>query len=71
MTDHTPEPWPGKNLHGDRVSLSWADYQRAQACVNACAGIPTAQLEGINILDLLRQMDFAHMKAMIDPDQKD
>ena len=53
---HTPEPWPEFNDRADgleygknneriySVSLYEHDYNRARACVNACAGIDTAFL---------------------------
>lgn len=54
---HTPEPWPEyievavvmtPNPDGpDAAVLSFEDYRRARACVNACAGIPTENLERI------------------------
>lgn len=59
---HTPEPWPvfsdiATTLTPDpegapAAILSWDDYIRARACVNACARIETSLLEefpgGIN-----------------------
>lgn len=52
---HTPEPWPvfsdiattmTPDPEGTPVAiLSWDDYIRARACVNACKGIPTELLE--------------------------
>ena len=52
---HTNEPWPHftdiattmtPDPEGTPVAiLSWDDYIRARACVNACAGIDTDQLE--------------------------
>lgn len=53
--EHTKEPWPEyldvavvmtPNPDGpDAAVLSFEDYKRARACVNACAGIPTESLE--------------------------
>jgi len=55
-TRHTSEPWPEFNDRADgleygknneriySVSLYEHDYNRARACVNACAGIDTAFL---------------------------
>lgn len=58
---HTPEPWPAftdicqpATPHPESPAiamLSWDDYIRARACVNACAGIPTEKLEGRTIAD--------------------
>lgn len=52
---HTPEPWPAftdicqpATPHPESPAiamLSWDDYIRARACVNACAGIETEDLE--------------------------
>ena len=52
---HTNEPWPHftdiattmtPDPEGTPVAiLSWDDYIRARACVNACAGIDTELLE--------------------------
>ena len=52
---HTPEPWPvfsdiATTLTPDpegapAAILSWDDYIRARACVNACPGIETQDLE--------------------------
>lgn len=44
---HTPEPWPELERHVGydhtygEVILSGNDYNRAKPCVDACAGIPT------------------------------
>ncbi len=53
--NHTPEPWPAftdiavmttPDPEGTPVAiLSWDDYIRARACVNACAGLDTEFLE--------------------------
>lgn len=50
MADHTPEPWGAEEgpitLHGKQWSLlSPVDYERARACVNACAGMPLADVQ--------------------------
>ena len=46
---HAPEPWlPWADHPGDKdcpLPMGRDDYERARACVNACAGIPTEQLE--------------------------
>lgn len=58
---HTNEPWPvftdiattmTPDPEGTPVAiLSWDDYTRARACVNACAGIPTGFLESEQYLN--------------------
>ncbi len=54
MTGHTPEPWgPFDDPPLTRITLNKYDYDRARACVNACAGIPTEQLEGGDVLELI------------------
>lgn len=55
MTGHTKEPWPyfidwcePSSPHPDSegiVRLGFEDYRRARACVNACRGLPTDELE--------------------------
>ena len=60
MTDHTPEPWTREKVdHGIRkphsVVLSLEDYIRAEACVNACAGVPAEQLG--RVLNLVECLD--------------
>lgn len=55
---HTPEPWPvftdiatiiTPDPNGTPVAiLSWDDYIRARACVNACAWIPTETIEAVS-----------------------
>jgi len=56
ITQHTPEPWPEfKKVLNQRfgeppqMMLDEIDYIRARACVNACAGLSTENLEN-NIL---------------------
>ncbi len=59
MNAHTNEPWPvftdiatmvTPNPDGTPVAIiSWDDYIRARACVNACAGIPNEELECDNV----------------------
>ncbi|QND84559.1 Uncharacterized protein ChrSV_2333 [Chromobacterium vaccinii] len=54
--EHTKEPWPPfteicepATPHPESAPfarLSWDDYIRARACVNACEGVTTAWLEG-------------------------
>ncbi len=60
-TKHTPEPW-GNATHGvssfsngggGTVNMSFDDYIRAVACVNACAGIPTEDL--INFVKTIKR----------------
>ena len=54
---HTPEPWPAPHPRGfrdpepilselDLGILSEADYARARACVNACAGLTQDHFDG-------------------------
>ena len=58
MTDHTPEPWPPRDPRwGPEARLSWDDYDRARACVNACAGIPTEHLERGSVAKLFTAAD--------------
>ena len=55
MSKHTQEPWPHfiewcepATPHPDSdgfVGLGFEDYRRARACVNACRGLPTDELE--------------------------
>jgi len=52
MTDHTPEPWADYR-NTLPATLSATDYARARACVNACAGIPTEQLEAGRMAELI------------------
>ena len=79
---HTPEPWPHfiewcepATPHPDSdgfVGLGFEDYQRARACVNACRGLPTDELEqsglagafGNQMLELEQQRD--HIQALAD-----
>ncbi|MBP6421584.1 MAG: hypothetical protein KA271_01695 [Propionivibrio sp.] len=59
MNAHTNEPWPvftdiatmvTPDPDGTPVAIiSWDDYIRARACVNACAGIPNEELECDNV----------------------
>ncbi len=49
MTDYTPEPWAEYDNDLPKT-LNAADYDRARACVNACAGIPTEQLGDVKAL---------------------
>ena len=58
---HTPEPWPvftdiattmTPDPEGTPVAiLSWDDYIRARACVNACAGFSIEELEGASLFN--------------------
>jgi len=60
---HTPEPWPvfsdiATTLTPDpegapAAILSWDDYIRARACVNACPGIETQDLEALRGTSIL------------------
>lgn len=48
MSEHTPEPWPEPDKNGHisepRIGcMDYANYMRARACVNACAGIDDPQ----------------------------
>lgn len=44
--EHMSEPWPGiEAFPTHRATLSSSEYERARACVNACAGISTENLE--------------------------
>lgn len=55
MSKHMPEPWPHfiewcepSSPHPDSegvVRLGFEEYRRARACVNACRGLPTDELE--------------------------
>ena len=48
MEKHTKEPWInyGSMTHRcNSIEISMDDYDRARACVNACAGLPTETLE--------------------------
>lgn len=46
MSGHTKEPWPSfECFDRETVALNEADYRRARVCVNACAAIPTEELE--------------------------
>ena len=73
---HTPEPWPvfsdiattlTPDPEGTPVAiLSWDDYIRARACVNACARIETSLLEefpgginGLSNIAIAKQRDAA------------
>ena len=69
MTDQTPEPWHAAHalgradllLDGERISAD-----RVKACVNACAGIPTEQLEPGNlatVLQTLRHIEGGHFEG--------
>jgi len=47
---HTKEPWAEykykpRQPASEFVVMSQDDYERARACVNACAGVPTEWLE--------------------------
>jgi hypothetical protein len=69
MSKHTPEPWKVWDHDGDAciealiiepdiygdisTSLSFANASRIVACVNACAGMETAELESMSIKKLL------------------
>ena len=61
---HTPEPWtkgPARTVYaGDdrRIGqfLREVDLERALACVRACAGIPTEQLEKACVEKLVRAL---------------
>ena len=75
MSNHTPEPWPPfidvcepATPHPDSngiVCLGFDDYRRARACVNACRGLGTDELEqhglasavGYELIELTRQRD--------------
>ena len=75
MSKHTPEPWPPfidvcepETPHPDSneiVCLGFDDYRRARACVNACRGIGTDELEqhglvsavGYELIELTKQRD--------------
>ena len=51
MTNKYGEPWPSKNtisasastvdqfVSTKPVTITWQEYERARACVNACAGV--------------------------------
>ena len=57
MTDHTPEPWPdweSLSGSGSHYALDRFSYERARACVNACAGIPTEQLSDAKVIELVQ-----------------
>ncbi len=57
MTGHTPEPWgPFDNPPLTMITLNKYDYDRARACVNACAGIPTEQLAKGNVAALIKSL---------------
>ena len=67
---HTKEPWPvftdiattmTPDPEGTPVAiLSWDDYIRARACVNACAGISTDNLEeNLPVKELARRYNAA------------
>lgn len=82
MGKHTPEPWKshehmvfqgehgGFSLRNDRNNAE--DARRIVACVNACRGLPTDELEqkglvaavGTQLLDVERQRD--KMQELID-----
>ena len=69
MTDHTPEPWQTQEMpsetycreRGDWIMLSGPDWFRAQACVNACAGIPTEQLGSANFKQLIDNAEAVYL----------
>lgn len=43
---HTKEPWPSIGAFtAGSARLGREDYERARVCVNACEGIPTADLK--------------------------
>ena len=73
---HTPEPW-AKYDNDLPKTLSAADYERARAAINACAGIPTKQLEAGSVAKLvevaevpLSQWETAHRVKWTAGDQK-
>lgn len=87
MSGHTKEPWPvftdiAVNMtpdpEGEPVAvLSWDDYMRARACVNACADIPTEKLEqhkvtlcGLTFNEIEKQRDklLEAMKSIFNSD---
>lgn len=78
---HTPEPWPiakggdvmlpfadGSNVYLRKaVGLPLEDYERARACVNACAGManPAAEISVLRGQEESRQFEArAHAKAL-------
>ena len=86
MSKHTPEPWapfidvcepatphPYSN---EIVCLGFDDYRRAKACVNACRGLSTDELEqhglvsavGYELIELTKQRDelLAAMRQTLD-----
>lgn len=89
---HTKEPWPPftdiatmmtPDPEGTPAAiLSWDDYIRARACVNACAGIRTDSLEqdgsavmgwqrtARKLIDVTKQRDdlLAALEQFLDPE---
>ena len=69
---HAPEPWlPWADHPGDKdcpLPMGRDDYERARACVNACVGIPTEQLEEAvlsNLVGVLEEIE--ELRAEIPP----
>ena len=63
MSEHTPEPWTDDIIdteHWPTRIITSEDWNRAKACVNACAGIPTEALEGASVRALVDVVKEAH-----------
>ena len=65
---HAPEPWIvegtagtviSADLRGKRTINNAANARRIVACVNACAGIPTNELEGAHFAGAVRKAPHA------------
>ena len=77
MSNHTLEPWKqagfsisAKGGHVAKVldvymdrSIRDANGRRIVACVNACAGIPTENLEGVNLRDKILEYSETMLNA--------
>jgi len=73
MSEHTKEPWtkethsvPGYhvNPHNHPVVLSRQDFERACACVNLLAGVPTSDIPAIAMLLGVLQAEFPNQAAL-------
>lgn len=77
---HTPEPWPEAADHpsyfpfaseNGHIRMDRVDYERARACVNACAGTSTDELVATGIDMGMPAMDAAKGALIILTNQRD
>jgi hypothetical protein len=74
MMEHTKEPWwnTGVVIKADgnipAQATSWEDARRIVACVNACAGIPTEDLErwGTSLITKIQEDNIARLTKQRD-----